>query len=269
MIRRQALATFLAPDLHRAIDTAVPAREPENGSWTTKVYQLDRTAQRGETRAGRSTSVPGRYCARDAVALIVGIVVGAGIFRTPSLVAANASSTNTALLAWLLGGACRSSGALCYAELATTYPHAGGDYHYLRRAFGQRLAFLFAWARISVIQTGSIALLAFVFGDYAAQLLPLGAYSSSLYAALAVIVLTGLNMLAFGTARARRALLTVVEVAGVLLIIVTGLFFAAPSRQSSEYGASARRRVVRVGDGLRTLDLWWLERSRLYLGGTP
>src|ERR671933_827724 len=73
-------------------------------------------------------------------------------------------------------------GALCYAELASAYPHAGGDYHYLARSFGRDIALLFAWARLAVIQTGSIAILAFVFGDYAAQLLPLGARGPSIYA---------------------------------------------------------------------------------------
>src|SRR6266851_3512190 len=103
----------------------------------------------------------------DVVAIIVGTVVGAGIFRTPSLVAANATSEAVALGAWVAGGAISLIGALCYAELAAAYPSPGGDYHYLARAFGIRLAFLFAWARITVIQTGSIALLAFVIGDYA------------------------------------------------------------------------------------------------------
>src|SRR5207244_2574098 len=77
-----------------------------------------------------------------------------------------------------------------YAELATTYPHAGGDYHYLTRAYGHRLSFLFGWARLSVIQTGSIAFLAFVFGDYAVQVLPIGQYSAAIYAAMIVAVLT-------------------------------------------------------------------------------
>src|SRR5437870_399118 len=110
----------------------------------------------------------------DAVGLIVGIVIGAGIFRTPSIVAGNAASASAVYLAWVLGGVVSLLGALVYAELATTYPHAGGDYYYLTRAFGQRLAFLFGWARMSVIQTGSIATVSFIFGDYASQILSLG-----------------------------------------------------------------------------------------------
>ena len=92
----------------------------------------------------------------DAVGLTVGIVVGAGIFSVPSLVAGNSSSSNWVLLAWVLGGVISLLGALVYAELATAFPHPGGDYHFLQRAFGRRVSFLFGWARMTVIQTGSI-----------------------------------------------------------------------------------------------------------------
>lgn len=161
---------------------------------------------------------------KDAVGMIVGIVVGAGIFRTPSLVAANAGSEASFLLLWVAGGAISLMGALCYAELTSTYPNTGGDYHYLTRAYGKPLAFLFAWSRISVIQTGSLALLAFVFGDYASQLLRWGEYSSSIYAALVVVTLTGLNVIGVHHGTRTQNLLTVVEIFSLLLVIVGGLF---------------------------------------------
>lgn len=131
----------------------------------------------------------------DVIAMIVGLVIGVGIFETPSFVAANAASVDIVLLSWGLGGVMSLIGALCYADLATTYPHPGGNYYYLRRAFGSAIAFLFAWTRMSVIQTGSIALLAFVFGDYTSQLWRLGTYSTSIYAATAIVFFTGLNLL--------------------------------------------------------------------------
>lgn len=165
----------------------------------------------------------------DAMALIVGTVVGAGIFRTPSLVAANAGSETAMLLAWVVGGAVSLIGALCYAELAAAYPHPGGDYHYLSRAFGRRLAFLFAWARISVIQTGSVALLAFVIGDYAAQLVPLGPDSVALWAGLTVVVVTGLNVSGVRHGKRAQNILTGAEVLGLLLIVGAGLALAAPA----------------------------------------
>ena len=97
---------------------------------------------------------------RDAIAIIVGIVVGAGIYKTPSMVAGVTGDPGWAIVAWVLGGLVSLAGALCYAELATTYPHAGGDYHFLTRAWGRQISFLYAWARATVINTGSIALLA-------------------------------------------------------------------------------------------------------------
>ena len=109
----------------------------------------------------------------EAGAVVVGIVIGVGIFKTPALVAANLDSELSFLLIWLFGGSISFLGALCYAELATAYPHPGGEYHYLTRSFGREIAFLFAWERLSVMQTGSISLLAFVFGDYLSQLVPL------------------------------------------------------------------------------------------------
>lgn len=159
----------------------------------------------------------------DAIALIVGLVVGAGIFETPSLVAANAGSVPMVLLFWLLGGAISLIGALCYAELTTTYPHPGGNYYYFQRAFGGSIAFLFAWARMTVIQTGSIALLAFVFGDYASQLWRLGDYSASIYAASATALLTSLNIIGTQQGKRTQNLLTAATVFGFLLVIVGGL----------------------------------------------
>jgi basic amino acid/polyamine antiporter, APA family len=162
---------------------------------------------------------------KDAVAMIVGIVVGAGIFRTPSLVAANVSSESGALLLWLAGGAVSLIGAFCYAELTSTYPHTGGDYHYLSRAYGRPLSFLFVWSRVTVIQTGSVAILSFVFGDYGSQLLRLGEYSPSIYAALVVVSLTGLNVLGVHHGTRTQNLLTAIEVFSLLLVIIAGLFF--------------------------------------------
>jgi amino acid transporter len=165
----------------------------------------------------------------DAIALVVGIVIGAGIFVTPSLVAANTGSWSSLLLAWGAGGVIALAGALCYAELATTYPHSGGDYHYLSRAFGRSLAFLFGWARITVIPTGSIALLAFAFGDYATEVVSLGTYSSAVWAALVVVGLTALNMAGVRHGTRTQNLFTLLEIGGLLVVIVAGLALVAPA----------------------------------------
>ena len=128
--------------------------------------------------------------------------------------------------AWLLGGIVSLIGALCYAELATAFPHAGGDYHFLTRAYGRKLSFLFAWARLAVIATGSIALLAFVFGDYCSRLYSLGEHSSALYAALIVIVLTAVNIAGVKAGAGTQNWLTMMEVLGLLAVAVAGLVLA-------------------------------------------
>jgi amino acid transporter len=158
--------------------------------------------------------------------LILGTILGGGIFRTPSLVASNVGGEGAFLFAWGLGGTLSLVGVLCYAELATAYPDVGGDYHFLRRAFGYRLAFLFAWARLTVIQTGSIALLAFIVGDYAARLAP--GPSPAVYAALVVALLTGLNAAGIRPGSAAQNVLTSGVVLGLLLVIGAGLSVANP-----------------------------------------
>ena len=182
----------------------------------------------------------------DAVALIVGIVVGAGIFSFPSLVASNTSNSSTFILVWVLGGIISLIGALCYAELASTFPSAGGDYHFLKRAFGTKLAFLFAWARITVIQTGSVAILAFIFGDYVTQLYNIGPLSPVIYAALVIAVLTAINILGIQFGAGIQKLLTTLEIAGVATIIIAGLFFA-PATTAAQIPAS--------GSGVTSLGL--------------
>lgn len=169
----------------------------------------------------------------DAIALIVGIVIGAGIFRTPSMVAENVETGVMLCLAWLLGGVVSLIGALCYAELTTAFPNTGGDYHFLMRAFGKRTAFLFAWARMSVIQTGSIALLAFIAGDYASQIYSLGKFSTVIYAAIIVILLTVINIFGIRMGARAQKLLTTAEVLGILSVIIAGFFFLPETAEVS------------------------------------
>jgi amino acid transporter len=157
------------------------------------------------------------------VALIVGLVVGVGIFRAPQLVAENTGSVEGFIGVWVAGGVLSLIGALCYAELSTTYPHAGGEYHFIRRAFGTDLAFLFAWSRCSVIQTGSIAILCYVFADYLAPVLSLKAGSSPMLAAIAVVALTGLNLAGLRHGKRTQLFLTTAELIGLGAVIIAGL----------------------------------------------
>jgi basic amino acid/polyamine antiporter, APA family len=164
----------------------------------------------------------------DAFAIIVGLVIGAGIFKAPAIVAANTGGEWTMLLAWLLGGAISLTGALCYAELASAYPSSGGEYHFLTRAYGKNFAFLFAWSRLAILQTGSIALLGFVLGDYLSVLMPLGNHGAAIYAALAVIALTALNIAGLQASTAVQRIMAALTVLGLLVVIVAGLGHTPP-----------------------------------------
>jgi amino acid transporter len=175
----------------------------------------------------------------DAVALILGIVIGAGIFRAPPAVAASVSGGAALLAAWLAGGIVSLAGAMCYAELAATYPHSGGDYHFLGRAFGPRIAFLFGWARLTVIPTGSLALLAFVFEDYAAELLPSRPPAGVLAAAM-VVGVTLLNVAGLRIARPVQNALTTGLVLGLLVLIATGFLVAPAPAAAAEAEAGSR-----------------------------
>ncbi len=158
----------------------------------------------------------------DAIAVTVGVVIGAGIFRSPPMVAQAASSGIVVLLLWLAGGAISLVGALSYAELASAYPGPGGDYRYLIRAYGRPAGFLFAWARMAVIQPGSIALIGFMVGDYATEIFRLGEASSSKYAALIVILLTGVNIAGVQLGKTVQRVLTGALLAGLATVVVTG-----------------------------------------------
>jgi len=165
----------------------------------------------------------------DGIVLICGMVIGAGIFKAPSIVAGNTSSGSEFLLAWALGGIVSLCGALVYSELAARYPETGGEYAFLSRGMGKGVAFVFGWSRMTVIQTGAIAAVAFVFGDYASEIFRLGGKSSALYAALAVIALTALNVIGTVESKTLQKLMQTLLFAGLLAIGVAGLLVAAPA----------------------------------------
>jgi basic amino acid/polyamine antiporter, APA family len=167
---------------------------------------------------------------REALMLIIGVVIGAGIFKAPSMVAGMAGTASWMFGAWILGGVVSLIGALCYAELTTAFPSAGGDYHFLRRAYGRAVSFLFGWARFSVITTGSIALLAFVFGDYLQQAVPLDlpqGWGAAAYAIAAILVLWAVNSRGIKAGASTQSWLAALEVGGLLLVFVAALWLSA------------------------------------------
>lgn len=162
----------------------------------------------------------------DGVSVIVGIVVGVSLFRAPGPIFASVDAAWQGMAVWGLGGALSLVGALCYAELASTYPRSGGDYVYLTRAYGPAVGFLFGWAQLVAILTGSIGAMAYVFADYAQVIWP--EVSGVVLAAAVVVALTLPNLLGVDIGRRVQNLLTLVKIVGLASILVAAFFAPAP-----------------------------------------
>jgi amino acid transporter len=165
----------------------------------------------------------GRLGLWDAISIIVGIVVGTAIFRSPTLIFQAMPGPWEALGVWLLGGVLCFFGAICYAELATAYPRNGGDYEYLSRAYGQGMGFLFGWAQLAVILTGSIGAMAYAFADYAVGIGQLPPSATAWLAAGAVAVLTLVNLLGVAAGKSVQNVLTGAKLLGLGGIALAGL----------------------------------------------
>ena len=171
----------------------------------------------------------------DSTCIIVGIIIGAGIYQMAPDIAKGAGCWWGVLAIWAVGGLISLSGALGYAELATAYPKEGGDYVYLSRAYGPWAGFLFGWGQLAIIRPGDIAVMAFAFATYARTIYdPLAAYpeySQRALAAAAVVALTVINILGVKEGKWTQNLLTTVKAMGLLAIVVVAVI--APRVASS------------------------------------
>ena len=177
----------------------------------------------GEDAAGEEGNEPKRRLTWfDSVCLIVGIIIGAGIFQTSPGIAANTPSLAILFSVWVAGGVLSMLGAFCYAELGATYPNAGGDYDYLTRAYGRWAGFLFGWMQTVIVRPGDVALMAFVFATYAAPLFK--ADVGKLPLALgAVIFLTIVNILGVQLGKMTQNVLTVIKVVGLFVVFAVAI----------------------------------------------
>ena len=158
----------------------------------------------------------------DATSLIVGCIVGVGIFRTASAIAGHLPSPSLILILWILGGLLSLSGGLCYAELASMFPASGGDYVYIREVYGKFWGFLFGWTKLSVERTGTIAILGFVFAEYLHRAMPYPAGAMRWVAAGAILLLTAVNVRGLRWGKYVQNTFTVLKIATLGSLIAVG-----------------------------------------------
>ena len=167
----------------------------------------------------------------DTVSIIVGIVIGSSIFKTPPTIFESVAGPWEGLGVWLFCGVLSLIGAFCYAELATTYPRYGGDYVYLTRGFDRPMGFLFGWSQLAVILSASTGAMAFIFGEYCAELFEIEDARKAAFTVEAgvgaVVALTLMNFFGVVLGKWVQNGLVLVKLVGLALIIAAA--FMAPA----------------------------------------
>jgi basic amino acid/polyamine antiporter, APA family len=175
-----------------------------------------------------------------ALAIVVGTVIGSGIFRVPQAMILNVGSVRLVFLVWVVGGMLSLAGALTYAELAAAMPGAGGEYVYLTEAYGPLWGFLYSWTQMWVAKSGSIATLATAFFEYTAHFIPqfesvwfaAGPFSikyGQVFALVLILLLGGINYLGVRIGGDVQVAVTAVKIALIAFVIVAGLLYAHPA----------------------------------------
>jgi APA family basic amino acid/polyamine antiporter len=163
----------------------------------------------------------------EATAIVVGTIIGTGIFLKPRAIATLLGSPGLILGVWTVGGVLSLLGALSYAELGALFPEAGGEYLFMRETYGPAAGFLWAWTYFVCAKIGSIAALGAGFAIYLKAFLPLPGLSEQAAAIVAILLVTALNVLGVAVGGRFQAVLTALKVASLLAILT--LAFLSPS----------------------------------------
>lgn len=190
----------------------------------------------------------------DATMVVVGGIIGAGIFINPYIVAQRLDSPGLVLAAWMAGGLIAMAGALTFAELGVVMPKAGGHYAYIREAFHPLLGFLYGWALLFMIETGAIAAVSITFAEYTLRLVGREGVGALPLAVVAIVVVGGINALGVKPGSRVLNLFVVLKVAALALLIGIGLFIPGGA------GGGGIREVLAAkasaGGGGSTFALW-------------
>lgn len=172
----------------------------------------------------------------DATMIVMGGIIGAGIFVNPAEVARHVGTPGLIVGAWLIGGVIAIMGAFVYAELAARRPQVGGQYAYLRDAWGPMPAFLYGWSLLLVIQSGGMAAVAITFARYFHDLTHLPVADGAV-AAAALALLTAINCLGVRAGSNLQSFLMVLKIAAIVALVLCGLWLAGPDRAAPETAA--------------------------------
>jgi APA family basic amino acid/polyamine antiporter len=194
----------------------------------------------GAAGGGAPAPLARRLGVRTATAVVAGQVIAVGIFLTPAGMAKSLGSPLLLLLVWLASGLMAVTGALCYGELAGRYPEAGGGYVYLREAYGRRVAFLYGWKSLLVLDPGITAALAAGFGAYASHLFGLSPAGGRAAGVLAIAAAAAGNLGGVRLGAGLMRWLTFVKI-GLLLAIVAAGFGLAKGDWSNFVPLAAQR----------------------------
>ena len=173
----------------------------------------------------------------DAAAIVISNVIGGGIFFVPVIVASLVPSPGPMLAVWLVGGALAFAGAMAYAELAAVRPHAGGEYVYLRDAYGPLAAFLTGWTSFVAGFSGAIAASAVALADYVTRFIPVAANVKPVIALSAIVALTLIHVRGLGPGRLVQNILAGLKVTGIVVLIALG--FAIGNGDAANYSSGA------------------------------
>ena len=161
----------------------------------------------------------------DSIAINIAIVIGVGIFRVPSEVAKYLGSSNLIILAWFTGGVISLLGALCYAELSSSFPKTGGSYIYLRESYGSLTGFLFGWVNLLVVSTGSIAAVSFIFAEYLQSFLSIDNALLKPIAVFSILLLAFINIIGLRYGKKIQNMSAVMKILLLVGIIIFGFVF--------------------------------------------
>ena len=171
----------------------------------------------------------------DATMLVMGGIIGSGIFVTPAEVAQHVAAPVLIVGVWLLGGLVALAASFVYAELAARRPEVGGQYAYLRDAYGPMPAFLYGWALLLVIQSGGMAAVAITFARYFGNLVQLPLPDSGVaVAAAALLMLTAINCLGVRAGSNVQSALMVLKIGAIAFLVLCGVLAAGA------FGGTAR-----------------------------